>query len=69
MLAEADRPLNAAIVDDVTVRIEGSEWASINDRQFSVAVVSRPMAQFRLLTADTTGEEAAAVGGSVWFQP
>lgn len=69
MLAEGDRPLNALAVDGSSVKVEGSLWPSINDQTFTITVSDRPLAQFVLVEADTTGEASADAGGSVWLVP
>lgn len=69
MLADPNRPLNALAVTGSSVKVEGSQWPSINDQTFTITVVDRPLAQFNLVEADTTGELSAAVGGTVWLLP
>jgi hypothetical protein len=70
MLAAGDRPLNAAVVDGVTVKIEGGAWPSIADQAFTVTVANRPLAQFNLVGADTTLEvTGGAAGATVWLEP
>lgn len=69
MLTEAGRPLNALAVDGSSVKVEGSQWLSINDQTFTITVADRPLAQFILVEADTTDEISANVGGTVWFLP
>jgi hypothetical protein len=70
MLQPAYAPLMAAVVDGVTVRIEGGGWASIADRSFTVTVANRPLAQFQLMGADTSAEiVGGASGATVWLEP
>jgi hypothetical protein len=67
MLTAAGQPLNPLAVSGSKVRVEESQWLSINDQTFLITVVDRPLAQFNLNGADTTDETMATVGGSVWL--
>jgi hypothetical protein len=69
MLDTPFRPLDPAIVDDLIVRVTGSGWPSIDGRSFSIAVVSRPVAQFRLIGGDTSAETGTGAGAAIWLLP
>jgi len=66
----AHRPLDAALVDGVVVRIEGTGWVSLDGLSFPIVVASRVLSQFSLTGADTSAETTgAAAGAAVWLDP
>ena len=70
MLAEASRPLDAAMVDGVAVRVEGSGWESLDGIMFTIEVANVPLAQFYLVEGDTSAETVGAgAGATIWLMP
>ena len=69
VLAAPFQPLDPAVVNGAAVRVEGSGWASLDGRSFTVEVVSVPGGQFRLVEANTTAETVAAKAATIWCPP
>ena len=68
-LTLAYQPLDAAMVDGVSVRVEGSGWA-IDGQSFTITVANRPLSQFHLFGADTSAETVGfGSGATVWLEP
>ncbi len=67
---EAFTPLDPALVNGAAVRVEGSGWASLDGRTFTISNVNAAVGQFRLVEADTTAEETGSgAGATIWFIP
>ena len=68
-LTPAYQPLDAAMVDGVTVRVEGSGWA-IDGQSFTIIVADRALSQFNLYGADTSTETIGfGIGATIWLMP
>jgi hypothetical protein len=69
MLNPAFQPLDAEIVDGVTVHVVGSIWPSVEGRSFTVTVANRPLSQFYLVGADTSAEtQGVGQGAVIWLE-
>jgi hypothetical protein len=70
MLAEPYRPLDPAMVNLATVRVEGSGWPSLDGQSFTIEVADRPLSQFFLTEADTSAETVGnGIGATIWLEP